>query len=165
MIRRLPLCWPIASNGRRRTGLFFRLFRPEGRVKCPVCLYLPDYNYTAGFFVYTEAVVTPFTHQPGYFLAATEYPLPLFLQQREFAVGQVIAYLLPPLHSKRNEGVSPPPKAQRKRTGQFVRIETSRILVPGDNESRSVVKSFLLELGRLGFACGLYQQELSRLIH
>lgn len=60
----------------------------------------------SGFFVYSETVVHPFSHQPDDVISAAKHPLPFFAQKGELAVGQVVAYLLPAFHAEGHEAVS-----------------------------------------------------------
>lgn len=66
----------------------------------------------SGFFVYSETVVHPFSHQPDDVISTAKHPLPFFAQKGELAVGQVVAYLLPAFHAEGHEAVSLPAKAQ-----------------------------------------------------
>ena len=70
--------------------------------------YLIDYH-PFGRFVYTKAVICPFTYQPCYAFAAAEYPLAFLLADREFAVGQIIAYFFPAFHAEGNKCIACPP--------------------------------------------------------
>ena len=72
----------------------------------------PDDGDSPGMVVYAETVVAPFTHQPGDVIATAEHPLPFFLQDGEFAVGQVVADLLFPFHAERYKHIACLPRAE-----------------------------------------------------
>lgn len=99
----------------------------------------------SGFFVYSETVVRPFSHQPDDVISAAKYPLPFFAQKGELAVGQVVAYLLPSFHAEGHETVSLLAKAQREGMLEFVGIKAGGGFVAWNNEIRCIGMLFYFQ--------------------
>lgn len=92
----------------------------------------------SGFFVYSETVVHPFSHQPDDVISAAKHPLPFFAQKGELAVGQVVAYLLPAFHAEGHEAVSPACKGAVIGMLEFVGIKAGGSFVAWNHEIRCI---------------------------
>lgn len=87
------------------------------------------YQYSPSIFCYAEPMVNPFVNDPHNIFTATHHALLFFLIKRVFLVRQIIADLLFPLHTQRNELIPclPSPDVQWK--DDFVCIQASHMSI------------------------------------
>lgn len=87
------------------------------------------YQYSPSIFRYAEPMVNPLVDNPNNILSATHHTLLFFLIKGVFFVCQIIADLLFPLHTQRNELIPCLPSSDIQRKENFVRIQASHMSI------------------------------------